>query len=117
MNVAVTIIAVKYMDKAGRKSLLTTSWIGLFFSYTILTMSFILKPYVGFMDKVSECILLCKSMQTTTIHSIVCSLLHQLSVAATIGVIIFFAFGPGCIAWFIIAEIFPLYARDTAMAV
>ena len=33
MNVAVTIIAVKYMDKAGRKSLLTTSWIGLFFSY------------------------------------------------------------------------------------
>jgi hypothetical protein len=33
------------------------------------------------------------------------------------GVIIFFAFGPGCIAWFIIAEIFPLYARDTAMAI
>jgi SP family facilitated glucose transporter-like MFS transporter 1 len=31
------------------------------------------------------------------------------------GVIVFFAFGPGCIAWFIIAEIFPLYARDTAM--
>jgi len=33
------------------------------------------------------------------------------------GVIVFFAFGPGCIACFIIAEIFPLYARDTAMAV
>lgn len=33
------------------------------------------------------------------------------------GVIIFFAFGPGCIAWFIIAEIFPLRARDTAMAI
>merc|ERR1712086_247394 len=31
------------------------------------------------------------------------------------GVVIFFAFGPGCIAWFIIAEIFPLYARDPAM--
>lgn len=33
------------------------------------------------------------------------------------GVIIFFKFGPGCIAWFIIAEIFPLYARDTAMTI
>jgi hypothetical protein len=43
--------------------------------------------------------------------------MDQLSVVAMTGVIIFFAFGPGCIAWFIIAEIFPLYARDTAMAV
>ena len=24
--------------------------------------------------------------------------------------------GPGCVAWFIIAEIFPTYARDAAMA-
>merc|ERR1711927_113108 len=37
-----------------------------------------------------------------------------MSVVGMLGVIIFFAFGPGCIAWFIIAEIFPLYARDTA---
>ena len=33
------------------------------------------------------------------------------------GVIIFFAFGPGCIAWFIIAEIFPVSARDSAMTI
>ena len=33
------------------------------------------------------------------------------------GVIVSFAFGPGCIAWFIIAEIFPMRARDSAMAV
>lgn len=33
------------------------------------------------------------------------------------GVIIFFAFGPGCIAWFIIAEIFPVAARDSAMTI
>ena len=44
-------------------------------------------------------------------------LFHKVSVAATTGVIIFFAFGPGCIAWFVIAEIFPLYARDMAMSV
>jgi len=91
INVIVTIFAVKYMDSAGRKTLLTYSWVGLFFSFLTLTLSFILKPYFGCMD--------------------------QLSVAATTGVIIFFAFGPGCIAWFIIAEIFPLTARDTAMTV
>eukprot|EP00565_Helicotheca_tamesis_P006399 CAMPEP_0185729732 /NCGR_PEP_ID=MMETSP1171-20130828/7002_1 /TAXON_ID=374046 /ORGANISM="Helicotheca tamensis, Strain CCMP826" /LENGTH=526 /DNA_ID=CAMNT_0028398637 /DNA_START=116 /DNA_END=1696 /DNA_ORIENTATION=+ len=91
INVIVTIFAVKFMDKAGRKVLLVYSWIGMMCSYTLLTTSFVLKPYVGFMD--------------------------QLSVVATTGVIIFFAFGPGCIAWFIIAEIFPLYARDTAMVI
>ena len=33
------------------------------------------------------------------------------------GVIVFFAFGPGCIAWFIIAEIFPVTTRDSAMTI
>lgn len=89
INVIITIIAVKYMDSTGRKTLLTFSWIGLTMSFWCLTMSFVFKPYFDWMD--------------------------QVSVAATTGVIIFFAFGPGCIAWFIIAEIFPLYSRDTAM--
>lgn len=91
INVIVTIFAVKFMDTAGRKMLLKYSWVGMLTSYLVLTASFVLKPYVVLMD--------------------------QVSVAATTGVIIFFAFGPGCIAWFIIAEIFPMYARDTAMAV
>ena len=73
VNVIITIIAVKYMDSAGRKTLLTWSWIGLFMSFSILTMSFVFKPHVNWMD--------------------------QVSVLATTGVIIFFAFGPGCIAW------------------
>ncbi|KAL3776005.1 hypothetical protein ACHAWO_001925 [Cyclotella atomus] len=90
VNVAITFAAVKYMDVAGRKKLLTMSWIGLMASYLLLTISFVWKPYYDFMDSVS--------------------------VLAVTGVIIFFAFGPGCIVWFIIAEIFPLYARDTAMS-
>lgn len=90
INVVVTIFAVKYMDTAGRKSLLTYSWIGMFASFSALTASFVFKPYLAYMD--------------------------QLSVISTTGVIVFFAFGPGCIAWFIIAEIFPLHARDSAMA-
>jgi sugar porter (SP) family MFS transporter len=91
INVLVTIVAVKYMDSAGRKTLLQYSWIGMCASYLILTLSFIFKPALDFMN--------------------------EISVLATTGVIVCFAFGPGCIAWFIIAEIFPLSARDTAMAI
>lgn len=87
----ITIIAVRLMDRAGRKTLLIYSWIGMCLSYIIMTLSFILKPYLPYMD--------------------------QLTIVATVGVITFFAFGPGCIAWFLIAEIFPLHARDTAMSV
>jgi SP family facilitated glucose transporter-like MFS transporter 1 len=91
INVIITIFAVKFMDSAGRKILLTYSWIGMCTSFILLTTSFILKDHgVEYMD--------------------------QLSVVAMTGVIIFFAFGPGCVAWFIIAEIIPLYARDSAMA-
>ncbi|KAG7352047.1 major facilitator superfamily sugar transporter [Nitzschia inconspicua] len=91
INVIVTIFAVRSMDSAGRKTLLTYSWYGMSTSFVLLTGSFILKDHgVPYMD--------------------------QLSVLATTGVIIFFAFGPGCVAWFIIAEIIPLYARDSAMA-
>ena len=91
INVIVTIFAVKMMDTAGRKTLLIYSWIGMCASYVLLCASFVLKSHLEYMD--------------------------QLSVISMTGVIVFFAFGPGCIAWFIIAEIFPLYARDTAMAV
>lgn len=152
INVAVTIVAVKYMDVSGRKRLLTISWVGLLASYAVLTMSFVCKPYYGFMDKVSAAlrkrvvtlpevcmdtdslvlILPPHRCQSSPRRVRVCALLHVVwhllffapSFAAHLtnmhnisGVIIFFAFGPGCIAWFIIAEIFPLYARDTAMAV
>jgi sugar porter (SP) family MFS transporter len=90
INVIVTIFAVKSMDSAGRKTLLIYSWYGMSASFLLLTASFVLKEFgVAYMD--------------------------QLSILATTGVIIFFAFGPGCVAWFIIAEIIPLYARDSAM--
>lgn len=52
INVIVTIFAVKYMDSAGRKTLLRYSWIGMCTSYIILTLSFILKPHVSYMDQV-----------------------------------------------------------------
>ena len=90
INVCITIVAVRIMDSVGRRTLLLTSWAGMCCSYLLLTASFLLKNSISFG--------------------------HQLSIVAMIGVIVFFAFGPGCIAWFIIAEIFPMYAKDTAMS-
>ena len=40
---------------------------------------------------------------------------HTLAVVAMMGVVVFFSIGPGCVAWFVIAEIFPTHARDAAM--
>ena len=41
---------------------------------------------------------------------------HSLAVAAMGCVLVAFAIGPGSVAWFVIAEIFPPHARDAAMA-
>ena len=73
INVLVTIGAVRIMDSAGRRALLLTSWVGMCLSYLSLTASFLLKDTVSWS--------------------------HYLSIAAMVGVIVFFAFGPGCIAW------------------
>lgn len=53
INVLVTIVAVQFMDTAGRKALLRYSWIGMCASYLTLTVSFVFKPYCNFMDQVS----------------------------------------------------------------
>ena len=86
INVIVTIFAVRLMDKAGRKTLLQYSWIGMLISYIFLTASFVLKPHLIMMD--------------------------QLSVVSMTGVIIFFAFGPGCIAWFMYVTMFLMHVMS-----
>merc|ERR1712166_475470 len=37
---------------------------------------------------------------------------HMLAVYSMVVVIIFFSFGPGCIGWFIVAELTPIHARS-----
>ena len=59
INVIITIIAVKYMDSAGRKTLLKYSWMGMCTSYVMLTLSFLGKPYLAYMDQASY--MLCMS--------------------------------------------------------
>jgi hypothetical protein len=42
---------------------------------------------------------------------------HLLAVGAMFGVVCCFAFGPGCIAWFIISELTPVHVRGFATTV
>jgi MFS family permease len=53
INVIVTIVALQLMDSAGRKALLTYSWIGMCSSYILLTISFVFQPYYEWMNGVS----------------------------------------------------------------
>ena len=123
INVIITIFAVKYMDSAGRKTLLRYSWMGMCTSYVILTSSFIFKPYLACMDQarfvhLRPCVAWHQEPTLSFPFSFPLFLsIPQVSVVSMTGVIIFFAFGPGCIAWFIIAEIFPVSARDSAMTI
>ena len=91
LNVVLTVIAIAIMDRLGRRTLLLISWVGMALSYSVLTYSLALGQ-----DGATE--------------------MHAVSVLAMAGVISSFAIGPGAIAWFVIAEIFPAYAMDAAMA-
>ena len=94
-NVVMTAVAIAVMDKLGRRRLLLAGWAGMCASYAVLTVAIVAgrhadEPAAGGF--------------------------HTLAVAAMMGVVVFFSIGPGCVAWFVIAEIFPTHARDAAMA-
>jgi len=73
-------------------------------------------PAMLFMDSAGRKVLQCTGLGGMSVayvvmtYSMVCGY-HYLAVVAMCFVIIFFAFGPGCIAWFIMAEMVPLHAR------
>jgi len=85
VNVLVTIPAMMFMDKLGRKYILATGLAGMCLSFTVITYAML-------------------------------NNLHLLAVYSMISIIIFFAFGPGCIGWFIVSELAPMHARGFANA-
>ena len=93
VNVAMTLIAIWAMYRAGRRVLLICGWFGMCAAYLLLTVAL-----VGASSGVAPAVS------------------HSLAVAAMGCVLVAFAIGPGSVAWFVIAEIFPPHARDAAMA-
>ncbi|MGC2199513.1 MAG: sugar porter family MFS transporter [Stellaceae bacterium] len=91
VNVATTVVAIRLIDKVGRRTLLLNGLLGMAVCLVLLGLGFAIgsfSPALGWAT--------------------------ALSLAAYVG---FFAIGLGPVFWLLIAEIFPLYIRGRAMGV
>ena len=93
VNVALVPLAVAFMNAAGRRTLLLGSWLGMCLSYLLITAAFVA---IALLDAPMAS-------------------MHTIAVIGMIGAVACFSVGPGCIAWFVISEIFPAHARQAAM--
>ena len=81
LNVGLTLVAISLMNRLGRRTLLLTAWGGMALSYVVLTCS----------------LALAETDESGTMHYVV--------LLAMAGVVSSFAIGPGCIGWFVVAEV------------
>jgi len=91
VNVAMTVVAIRLIDKVGRRALLMSGLIGMAVCLVLLGLGFALES-----------------------SSASLGWLTALSLAAYVG---FFAIGLGPVFWLLISEIFPLYVRGRGMGV
>jgi sugar porter (SP) family MFS transporter len=92
VNLLATILALWLVDRAGRRPLLLTSLIGMALSMAVLGLAFALPDRSG-------------------------SFASGAAVAAMMLYVAFFAIGLGPVFWLLIAEIYPLRLRGTAMGI
>ena len=91
VNVAMTVVAIRLIDKVGRRVLLMSGLLGMTVCLVLLGLGFALGG-----------------------SSAALGWLTALSLAAYVG---FFAIGLGPVFWLLISEIFPLYIRGRGMSV
>lgn len=92
VNVLMTIVSIRLIDKLGRKPLLSIGLIGMSASLFLLGLAFMLEQSVG-------------------------GALKWITVGALVAYIASFAISLGPIAWLLISEIYPLKVRGLAMSV
>ncbi|XP_014256892.1 solute carrier family 2, facilitated glucose transporter member 1-like [Cimex lectularius] len=90
LNVLMTIVSLFLVERAGRKTLLITGFLGMFSSTLFLFVCLFNSEIVGF---------------------------SYMSIAAVFLVVLFFSIGPGSIPWFLVAELFSQQARPAATGV
>jgi sugar porter (SP) family MFS transporter len=89
VNVAMTVVAIRLIDRVGRRALLLTGLLGMAVCLVLLGLSFATGTSAGL------------------------AWITALSLAAYVG---FFAVGLGPVFWLLIAEIFPLHVRGRGMS-
>ena len=95
VNLAMTFIAMLIMEKAGRRALIMTTWIGMCSGFAVIFFASTLGDAFGFLPDA----------------------MANLQVVAMVMIIVSFAVGVGNVEGFIISEIMPVYAKDTLMSI
>ena len=95
VNLAMTFIAMAIMEKAGRRALIMTTWVGMCTGFAVIFCASTLGDALDFMP----------------------DFMANLQVVAMVMIIISFAVGVGNVEGFIISEIMPVYAKDTLMSI
>lgn len=91
VNVAMTIVSLVLVEKAGRKTLLLVGFVGMFFDTLLLTI--------------------CLAYVETSVA------VSYLSILLVLVFVIMFAVGPGSIPWFLVSELFNQSARPAATSI
>ncbi|XP_019882023.2 glucose transporter type 1 isoform X3 [Camponotus floridanus] len=89
--VAMTLVSIPLMDRAGRRTLHLYGLGGMFIFSIFITISFLIKEMIDWMS--------------------------YISVVSTLCFVMFFAVGPGSIPWMITAELFSQGPRPAAMSI
>ena len=106
LNLVLTLLAVDVMDRAGRRALLLRAWVGMAFGYIVLTLALLAARCSGGSDP--------SDGGGFGTHG--AALARVVALCAMAAVLVAFALGPGCVAWFVVAELFPPHARAAAMS-
>lgn len=95
VNLTMTFIALLIMEKAGRRSLMMCTWVGMCTGFGVIFISSLLGEEFG----------------------IAPSVMANAQVVAMVLTIISFAVGVGNVEGFLISEIMPVYAKDTLSSI
>jgi SP family facilitated glucose transporter-like MFS transporter 1 len=95
VNLAMTFIAMGIMEKAGRRPLIMTTWVGMCSGFAVIFLA----------NTAGE------------VFGIAPTFMALTQVVAMVTTIMSFAVGVGNVEGFIISEIMPVYAKDTLMSI
>ncbi|XP_019882019.2 glucose transporter type 1 isoform X1 [Camponotus floridanus] len=96
--VAMTLVSIPLMDRAGRRTLHLYGLGGMFIFSIFITISFLIKEFFGYVQEMIDW-------------------MSYISVVSTLCFVMFFAVGPGSIPWMITAELFSQGPRPAAMSI